>query len=171
MSLSTILSRELADFDSSWRVKDLQPIFVEWRDEPTFAATLVQLYQSELHIRHACLYLMKEWVRYTKLNTPEFKIVLPQLETEPYWPSVIYMLDLIPYMDMSEREWQKLEPTLERGLSHTNTFTRALFYEVYHSLTLVCPEYSASFLELCALEIKTEKASVCCKLKRILQYK
>lgn len=167
--LTHILATELADFDKSWRVKDLQLIYAEHKDSPDFSQVLVTQYSNFPHTRHACLYMMKELVKFTKKLYPEFKVILPEWTDEQYWPSVIYTLDIVPFMDLTAEEWLAKQPVLERGLSHPNGFTRAFYYTAYHVFTQQHPSYLDDFLTLCRYEVETESKAVKGRILRVLK--
>jgi hypothetical protein len=150
-------------------VENLAKMYRAHASNPNFFEALVRIYSSEQEFQTPVAWLVKHhYSQGHRLPKHVTEALMACCHTVEAWPARIYLLQLIPQMDLSSQSLLRAEDLVRSCLKDSNTFVRAWAINGLHALTRYVPELTAEVLFICEKALETETAAIKSRVRKIL---
>lgn len=150
-------------------VENLDKMYRAHVSDPNFFEELVRIYSSVQAFQTPVAWLVKHhYSQGHRLPKHVTEALMACCHTVEAWPAKIYLLQLIPQMDLSSQSLLRAEDLVRSCLKDSNTFVRAWAINGLHALTRYMPGLTSELLFICQKAMETETAAIKARVRKIL---
>lgn len=164
--------KEIEDLLLEWDGKHtdfLKSIYLENIERKTFFDDITDLYLNNKELEHSTSWLIKHhFDNGYILRDEQIENVVNKMSELTFWGSKLHLLQILPKIELSKKQADRIEPEIRRLLTSENKFLKAAAYEAYFEIAKLFPELKNEFKILCNERLSRESASVKVKIRRIL---
>ncbi|TNE74131.1 hypothetical protein EP331_02690 [bacterium] len=134
-----------------------------------FWTDLVTLCESNIELQKAITWLIKHhYDQKNKLPDELISALLKASNQLEQWESKLHVLQLLPLVSLPAAALSDIEMFVRNNLKSTNTFVKAWAYNGLYELVQHKPELKTEVKELFDVAMKTERASIKARVKKVL---
>ncbi len=154
-----------------WNRKDvntLSLIYQEHQFEGEFINQIFDLIEEEEFASGATWFLKHHFEQGEQLNDSEINTLYGKLNAVKNWEARLHLLQVIPYMPISDQNKSKVDPFIHQCLDDDNKFIRTWAYNAMFVLSQQYPEYISEVNHLFKMALVKESPSVKARINHIM---
>ncbi len=162
------LTKKLSQWDKK-HTDHLKEIYQNYQGNSDFLDTIIDLYTDCGDLEHSTTWIIKHYVdNGKKLSLTQTDKILSKISRLDFWESKLHILQITPQIDLTLKNAELIEPSVNSMMKSDKKFVKAAAYEAYYEIVKLIPELKNEFTILCEHALETESASIKSKVKRIL---
>ncbi|MDP2573686.1 hypothetical protein Q8W40_15940 [Vibrio penaeicida] len=154
-----------------WDGKDtdaISLIYQEHHFEPYFISQIIELMDEEEFASGSTWLLKCHFEQEEQLIDSEIDTIYGKLNSIEGWEARLHLLQVMPYMPISEQNKPNVESFVRHCLGDRNKFLRAWAYNALFVLSQQYPEYLVDVKRLFKIALRKEAPSIKARIKNIL---